>query len=140
MRGELSSTEIERLLRESRIGRIGCNAEGHSYLVPIAYAYDGECVYAQSADGMKVRTMRANPNVCFEVEDIRGISDWRTVIAWGTYEELWGSAEEAAARLLREHFADLPAEASAHPAHSRIARGIFYRLRLDRKTGRFERP
>jgi nitroimidazol reductase NimA-like FMN-containing flavoprotein (pyridoxamine 5'-phosphate oxidase superfamily) len=140
MMGELSASEVEQVLRDGRVGRVGCHAEGQTYVVPIAYGYDGECAYAQSADGLKVRTMRANPNVCFEVDEIRTIFDWRSVIAWGTYEELWGGAEEAASRLLREHFAGLPPEASAHPRRSAIGRRIYYRLRFFRKTGRFERP
>src|SRR6476661_5414991 len=101
MMGELTASEIEELLRTSRIGRIGCHGEGRVYVVPIAYVYDGECVYAHSTDGLKVRTMRMNRNVCFEVDDIRRISEWRSVIAWGTYEELWGQAEDEAARRLR---------------------------------------
>jgi hypothetical protein len=36
--------------------------------VPITYVFDGEAVYAHSADGLKIRMMRANPHVCFEVD------------------------------------------------------------------------
>jgi nitroimidazol reductase NimA-like FMN-containing flavoprotein (pyridoxamine 5'-phosphate oxidase superfamily) len=140
MMGELTTVEIERLLLESSVGRLGCHAEGRTYVVPIAYAYDGESVLAHSADGLKVRTMRANPSVCFEVDDIRGVDDWRCVIAWGTYEELWGRALEDAAGRLRERFAGLSSNASAHPGHHEFDRTVVYRLRLTTKTGRFERP
>jgi nitroimidazol reductase NimA-like FMN-containing flavoprotein (pyridoxamine 5'-phosphate oxidase superfamily) len=139
MMGELTTAEIEELLRDGRVGRLGCHAEGRTYVVPIAYAYDGECVIAHSADGLKIRTMRANPDVCFEVDDIRGIDDWRSVIAWGTYEELWGRALEPAAGLLRERFAAVPSSASAHPRLHELDRLVVYRLRLTTKTGRFER-
>ena len=130
---------MEELLLGGRVGRIGCHAEGRSYVVPIAYAYEDSCVYGHSADGLKVRTMRANPDVCFEVEDVRAMSEWRSVIAWGTYEELWGHEEEEAARRLRARFPELTPAASAHPDWTARERGIFYRLRLARKTGRFER-
>ncbi len=140
MFGELSAVEIEKLLRDSLVGRIGCHAEDKTYVVPIAYAYDGECAYAHAGDGLKVRTMRANPNICFEVEDIRSISEWRSVIAFGSFEELFGHEEEEAARRLRERFAHAPPSAKAHPDHRRdVERSIFYRLRLTEKTGRFER-
>ena len=32
--------------------------------------------------------MRANPFVCFEVEDIDDLANWHSVIAWGVFEEL----------------------------------------------------
>jgi nitroimidazol reductase NimA-like FMN-containing flavoprotein (pyridoxamine 5'-phosphate oxidase superfamily) len=159
MLGELKASEIEDVLRSGRVGRIGCHAEGRTYVVPTAYAYDGECIYGQSADGMKVRTMRSNANICFEVDDIRDVGDWRSVIAWGCYEELWGRAEQEAAQRLRERFADLAPGACARPSdappdtvrpeapHARKRaepntdepRTIYFRLRLTQKTGRFER-
>jgi nitroimidazol reductase NimA-like FMN-containing flavoprotein (pyridoxamine 5'-phosphate oxidase superfamily) len=140
MMGQLTAAEIEALLRDGCVGRIGCHAEGRTYVVPIAYAYDGESVIAHSADGLKIRTMRANPAICFEVDDIRGIDDWRSVVAWGTYEELWGRPLEDAVRLLRERFAAVPPSASAHPKTHELDRTVVYRLHLASKTGRFERP
>jgi nitroimidazol reductase NimA-like FMN-containing flavoprotein (pyridoxamine 5'-phosphate oxidase superfamily) len=139
--GDLTAAEVEELLRRGRIGRIGCHAEGRTYIVPIGYAYDGECVLARSADGLKIRTMRANPAVCFEVDEIQGIDDWRSVIAWGTYEELWDSALESASRLLRTHLAVDQSHAGALPGGGHeFDRVNVFRLRLATKTGRFERP
>ncbi len=83
----MTHDEIEQLLLRGVVGRIGCHAEGRTYVVPIRYAYDGECVYAQSAEGLKLRTMRSNPNVCFEVDDIEEPARWSSVMAWGTYDE-----------------------------------------------------
>jgi nitroimidazol reductase NimA-like FMN-containing flavoprotein (pyridoxamine 5'-phosphate oxidase superfamily) len=140
MIGELSTDEIEELLLHGHVGRLGCHAEGRTYIVPIAYAYDGESVIAHSSDGLKIRTMRANPAVCFEVDDIRGLDDWRSVIAWGAYEELWGRALESAAGLLQKRFAALRSNASANPRRHDVERAVVYRVRLTTKTGRFERP
>jgi hypothetical protein len=44
MFGKLSSIEIEEVLTQQIIGRIACHANDMSYIVPISYAYDGECV------------------------------------------------------------------------------------------------
>jgi nitroimidazol reductase NimA-like FMN-containing flavoprotein (pyridoxamine 5'-phosphate oxidase superfamily) len=140
MMRELPPNEIEKVLREGTIGRIGCHAEGCTYIVPIAYAYDGECICGQTADGLKVRTLRANPNVCFEVEEIRGPDDWRTVIAWGTYEEAYGHEEEPIARLLHEHFGRVSASSTANPDRHDVERTIYFRVRLTSRTGRIERP
>ncbi|MBX3258282.1 MAG: pyridoxamine 5'-phosphate oxidase family protein [Labilithrix sp.] len=149
MHGELTHEQIENVLRSELTGRIGCHAEGRTYVVPISYAYDGEHVYGHSSDGLKVRTMRFNPAVCFEVEQIDDLANWRTVLAWGRYEELSGAEEDRAMRILRERFAPYVTSETAEPSRGpRTAddafdeesrRAIYYRIRLDEKTGRFER-
>ena len=88
MLGELTTEEIDDLLRSEAIGRIGCYAFGRPYVVPITYAYDGVAVYGHSREGMKLRAMRSHPSVCFEVDRMDGLSDWRSVIALGTFSEL----------------------------------------------------
>src|SRR5690349_16428412 len=88
MFGKLRSEEIEQLLKQQLIGRIACHADGVTYVVPISYAYDGVYIYARTFEGMKVNMMRKNPDICFEVEDTKNLSNWQTVIAWGSFEEL----------------------------------------------------
>ncbi|WBM79337.1 pyridoxamine 5'-phosphate oxidase family protein [Cryobacterium breve] len=87
MLGELNAREIDAVLHTSVVGRIGCHSDGRTYIVPITYAYDGDTVYAHSAAGTKVEMMRANPAVCFEVEQLDDLASWRTVVAWGEFEE-----------------------------------------------------
>jgi len=147
MLGELTREEIEQVLLREMVGRIGCHAEGRTYVVPITYAYDGDGVYAHSADGLKVRTMRANPKVCFEVDQIENLARWRSVIAWGTYEELGSAEEDRAAALLRSRLTSMSPSETARihaplpesQATNGRSRAIFYRIRLEEKTGRFER-
>ena len=55
MLGELTSDEIDELLRTEAIGRIGCYAFGQPYVVPVTYAYDGDSVYGHSREGLKLR-------------------------------------------------------------------------------------
>lgn len=54
MLGELNPTMIERLLHDNIVGRIGCHSFGRTYVVPITYAYDGNAIYAHSAEGTKL--------------------------------------------------------------------------------------
>ncbi len=144
MLGELTHEEIEQLLLREMVGRIGCNAGGLTYVVPTTYAYDGECIYGHSAEGLKLQSMRANPRVCFEVDHVEGIARWRSVIAWGTFEELSGADAERAAKVLRTRFsAGIPTEPALSPHGGKAPGGrhlqpIFYRIRLSEKTGRFE--
>ena len=103
---ELSRGEIEEFLRGQRIARLGCHAAGITYVVPLIYAYENGAVFAVTTEGRKTAMLRENPRVCVEIDeydaDRRG--SWRSVIAYGTYEELSGDAVEPALALMRERF------------------------------------
>ena len=141
MLGDLTTREIEAVLRENAIGRIGCHAFGKTYVVPITYAYDGSAVYAHSREGMKLHMMRQNPHVCFEVDSMDGMANWKSVIANGVFQELTGDdAHERYQWLsseLRSHIEGPPGE-TVHPKGSEKT-GVVYRIVLEDKTGRFER-
>lgn len=141
MLGTLDEEQIDHLLRSETVGRIGVHADGRTYVVPTTYVYDGDAIYGHAAEGMKVRMMRANRSVCFEVDHIDDMSNWRSVIAWGTYEELSGDVATAAMNLLRSRLAPLTSSETAGPA-GRAARDgleVAYRIRLNERTGRFEK-
>ena len=132
---ELSREEIDSFLRVQRIARLGCHVDGLTYVVPVIYAYDGESVYAVTTEGQKVAMMRANPQVCVEVDeyDTDGRGSWRSVIAQGGFEELDGDDAEQALAPLRERFG------RAAPADSprRLGPGVVaFRIRLTELTGR----
>jgi nitroimidazol reductase NimA-like FMN-containing flavoprotein (pyridoxamine 5'-phosphate oxidase superfamily) len=99
--GQLDHGEIETLLRGEVVGHLGCHADGKTYVVPITYAYEDGMIYAHSTQGLKLRMMRENPNVCFQVDHIDGLGNWRSAIVWGRFEELEGAAAgHAMAQLL----------------------------------------
>jgi len=104
---ELSRREIDEFLRGQRIARLGCHADGLTYVVPLIYAYEDDAVIAVTTDGRKTAMLRENPRVCVEVDeyDSDGKGSWRSVIAHGTSEELDGDAIGPALALLRERFA-----------------------------------
>jgi uncharacterized protein len=133
----LPPDQIERLLRTAIVGRIACGGDGaveeaRPYLVPLAYGYDGEAVYAHSSPGRKIRLMRRQPLVAFEVDAAEAPDRWRSVIADAVYEEIVDpAARQAALRVIYPPPAvvpDLPPET------------IVYRLRLMAKSGRYETP
>lgn len=104
---DLSRAEIDDFLSGQRIARLGCHADGVAYVVPLIYAYDAGAVVAVTIEGRKTMMLRANPRVCVEVDeyDVDERGSWRSVIAYGTCEELAGDAVESAMTLLRERFA-----------------------------------
>ena len=143
MLGELTSGEIDGVLRSEAIGRIGCYAFGRPYVVPITYAYDGVAVYGHSREGLKLRMMRSHPTVCFEVERFESPSSWQSVIALGTFSELEPPEAEMAMELLRRRLAPLVASATSAPDGPLHASGMpwsVFRILLGERSGRFERP
>ncbi len=146
MLGELTRDEIEGVLARGTVGRIGCHANGRTYVVPVTYVYDGDDIYGHTAEGMKVRMMRENPHICFEVDEEHDLANWKSVIAWGTYEELEGEEAIHAMQLLVTRLASkIPVAAGAAPlpiaGHGTVLTGkpaIIYRINLREKTGRFE--
>ena len=143
---ELNDLEIDALLRTERVGRIGCHAGGITYVVPVGYAYDGDSIVTLSPEGMKLRMMRENPRVCFEVEHIEHWTNWRTVIAWGNFEELAGDAAQDARKLLHatstplmELELKLRASEPGQASGTAGAELVVCRIKLDERTGRCER-
>ena len=94
MLGKLNERQIDQLLTDQVTGRIACYANESLYIVPVNYAYYGTFVYGHSRMGKKIEMMRQNPNVCFEIDDITNIFLWKSVIAWGVFEEITDEAAQ----------------------------------------------
>ena len=129
----LDDTQINEFLRSQVIGRIGMHAHGETYVVPIIYAWDGECIYVQSVEGRKISMMRDNPQVCFEIDEYDNGS-WRSVIVDGTYEELHGDDAAHALELLVARFANRTGGRPRPRAEG--VTPVAFRIRPGRITGR----
>jgi uncharacterized protein len=130
---ELDREEIDAFLREQVVGRIGCHADGLTYVVPVIYAYDGDCLYAHTLVGQKVAMMRSNADVCFEVDEyVEG--SWRSVIVQGRYEELEGTESERALALLAARFAGRGRPRDRPRGDGRSS--VSFRIRIEEITGR----
>ncbi|MGZ5191641.1 MAG: pyridoxamine 5'-phosphate oxidase family protein [Flavisolibacter sp.] len=147
MLGILESSEIEKVLNSQIVGRIGCHADGITYIVPISYGYDGVYIYGRSLEGMKTSIMRKNPQICFEVDDMKDMANWKSVITWGVFEELDEVTErDNALKILVNRVLPLVSSETTHLSQhwpfpdqdlNNIS-GIVFRIRLTEKTGRFE--
>lgn len=148
MLGELNEKQIESVLRHQIIGRLGCHYDDETYLVPLNYVYKDGYVYAHSGPGKKIDMMRKNPKVCFEVEELDSIFQWKCVIAWGTFEEITDEAEKQITRQLLTHrLMPFVSQPNDHPWHGITSaesdidtaiEPIAYRIKLSKITGRFE--
>jgi len=149
MLGELNAKQIENLLKALSIGRIGCHADGITYVVPVNYSYDGMNLYIHSTGGMKIDMMRKNPEVCFQADSIKNLSNWESVICWGRFHEINDPFErEFALQRITNKVIPQMREETAQPSHGFIAGEreainsaalILYKIVLSKKTGRFER-
>ncbi len=147
MIANLSEIEIDKLLKNEVVGRIGCSWDGKVYIVPISYAFEGNSIYAHTFEGLKVDAMRKNPEVCFEVDDIKNMGNWQSVIAWGTYEEIVDKEEcKAALQLLLNRHLPVISSITTHlgknwPFTSNDLdniEGIIFRIKLSNRTGKYE--
>jgi nitroimidazol reductase NimA-like FMN-containing flavoprotein (pyridoxamine 5'-phosphate oxidase superfamily) len=142
MLGELNSSEIEQILRTQAVGRIGCHANGRTYI------YDGHAIYFHSLDGLKTQMMRANPSICFEVDVVHDLANWQSVIAWGRFEELSGDAAARGLELVLKGLMPFITGETTTPSHGlpsspqtdKLKTGVIVgRLNLTEMTGRFEK-
>jgi uncharacterized protein len=133
---ELPLAEADAFLRGELVGRIGCHAAGLTYVVPVIYAWDGECVWVYSVEGQKVRMMRANPVVCFEVDRYDGPGRWRSVIAQGRFEELDAEGAARARALLAARFGQLAGRDVPRRPRGGGREGVAFRIRVEQLTGR----
>jgi nitroimidazol reductase NimA-like FMN-containing flavoprotein (pyridoxamine 5'-phosphate oxidase superfamily) len=149
MLGKLNDAQIDQILHAQLIGRIGCCTNDKMYVVPVTYAFYRGYIYAHSKEGMKVQMMRKNFNVCFQVDTIENMTNWRSVIVWGEYEELKTEKDqEAGMKIMMDRLAPFITSESIRAAHSfshppevveKGSKAVVYRIRIFEKTGRFEK-
>lgn len=139
---KMTLAECRDALAEADIARLACESGGQPYVVPVYLAYNNKCLYGFSTLGQKIESMRVNPLVCIEIDDVKSQTHWMSVVVFGRYEELPDAPEHKAARLHALELLQKRAEwwepayiAGAHgdPAGALIP--IFYRIHIDRMTG-----
>jgi nitroimidazol reductase NimA-like FMN-containing flavoprotein (pyridoxamine 5'-phosphate oxidase superfamily) len=148
MFGKLSFREIEELLQGNIVGHLGCHSDGVTYVVPLSYAYEGSHLYFHTYEGKKVDMLRKNPSVCFQVDELKKLNNWKSVIIWGEFEELKDyEAKRQALHILLERKLPLITSETTHLgidwpfSMEEIGEipGVFFRISVREKTGRFER-
>lgn len=138
----LNSAESIKLLEQNRFGHLACHTKDDIYIVPITYAFEDGCIYSHSKLGKKIEMMRKNPQVCIQVEEVRDFFRWKSVIAWGRFEELKGDKATIAMRRLIQNVAEkennirrseLEIDLSAQ-----LEAAIIFQIKIERSTGRCE--
>jgi nitroimidazol reductase NimA-like FMN-containing flavoprotein (pyridoxamine 5'-phosphate oxidase superfamily) len=136
MFGPLGEREARTMLREGKVGRLGCCDQGRPYVVPVNYVFDGEFIYVHSLSGYKIDVLHANPQACLQTDVVEDDYHWRSVIAYGTYEEITNEALRE--RVLAEFFRRLPHQTPVESRAGDPAKVIVFRLRVTEISGVYE--
>lgn len=86
--------EIDAIIRSAKVMHLALADNNIPFLVPVFYAYDGSSLYFHSSPaGTKIKILKRNNNVCFEISVDHGIIEsdsacdfeakHRTVIGFG---------------------------------------------------------
>lgn len=136
MMRSLLEDEARALLRASRIGRLGCVDNGEPYVVPISYVFEDGSIYSHSLPGRKIEMLRISPRACLQVDEIENDFNWRSVIAYGSFEEIRVPSDRRS--ILGKLLASFPL---LTPVESVMAEdagapdSVVFRIRIDRITG-----
>ena len=139
---DLDAAEMDALLARNHVGRIAYSFHDRVDIEPIHYVYADGAFYLRTEHGSKLTALAHAPWVAFEVDEIDGLFDWRSVVAHGTVYMLEdaGSPEmranyRVAVRRLRELVPD-----ALNPDDPVTARSVVLKLHPAEMTGRAARP
>jgi uncharacterized protein len=126
------------LLRRNNVGRMAFAFRNRVDVVPLHYVYSGGWLYGRTSVGAKLLALRHSQWVAFEVDEIDGVFDWRSVVVHGSLYLLDPErpprdpgARRRAIRLLRRIVPETMA------ADDPVAfRDVFFRVFADEVTGR----
>jgi uncharacterized protein len=146
---KMSQDECLKFLTQLRFGRLACAHENQPYVIPIYFVYRSaiggeQHLYGFTTLGQKVHWMRSNPLVCVEWDEVASYNCWKSIVAFGRYEELTETPEPEQEllhiqRLLQEEAVWWQPGSSVREAETQgethFFIPIYYRIRMDRITG-----
>jgi len=80
---ELTRAECDELLERNHVGRIAFTFRDRVDIEPVHYVQAKGWLHGRTSPGTKLSTLRHHPWVAFEVDEIDGLYDWRSVIVHG---------------------------------------------------------
>ena len=84
----LGADECQALLASHHIGRLAYAYKQRVEIEPLHYVADGEWLYLRTGYGTKVAMLEHQPWVAFEVDEVRGLFDWESVVVHGSVQLL----------------------------------------------------
>ena len=81
---DLTREEIEAVLARHDVGRMAFAMRSHVDIEPIHYVYADGALFGRTTPGTKLTILEHQPWVAFEVDEVDGPFDWRSVVLKGT--------------------------------------------------------
>lgn len=100
----LSREECAEILARNHVGRLAYRDGRQIHIVPLGFVARDDVLFLRSAYGTKMEALSRDPFVAFEVDEIDGPFDWRSVVVQGTIyvvERDGSAAERRAAEAIR---------------------------------------
>lgn len=82
---ELDRREIEEILARNNVGRLAFTLHDRVDIQPINYVFDAGWIYGRTSHGTKLSTIAHHRWVAFEVDEIEGLFQWRSVVVKGAF-------------------------------------------------------
>jgi len=148
MFGSLSTQDIHQVLSDNILGRIGFSDKKNTYVIPISYAFHDNAIYCHTREGFKLQIMRSNPSVCFEVEVISDMANWKTVLCTGEFEEIINQEQRSQAlQYLADRLLPIVSSETTHlfpnwpfpPSNLNEIKGVVFKINITSITGRYEK-
>jgi nitroimidazol reductase NimA-like FMN-containing flavoprotein (pyridoxamine 5'-phosphate oxidase superfamily) len=80
---DLSRAECEQLLARNNVGRIAYAAGPRVDIEPIHYVFTDGWIYCRTSKGVKSAILAHHRWAAFEVDEVKGTFDWRSVVVRG---------------------------------------------------------
>jgi hypothetical protein len=135
----LLEEEARSLLQAAKVGRLGCVDNGEPYIVPINYLFEDDSIYSHSLPGRKLEALRGHPRACLQVDEIEDDFNWRSVIAYGNFEEIRVASDRRS--ILNKLLLRFPLLTPVESVMARDAAApdsVVFCIRVDRITGMAE--
>lgn len=84
----LSADDARALLARHRVGRLAYAYRQRVDIEPLHYALDGDWLYLRTQHGTKLSMLEHQPWVAFEVDEVRDLFDWESVVVHGSVQLL----------------------------------------------------
>ena len=135
----LTQHECLALLARSHVGRLAFAFHDRVDIRPLHYVYEAGWLYGRTSDSAKLTTLAHNPWVAFEVDEVRGAFDWRSVVVHGSFhridERLHAGAHGRAITLLRSVVPETLTDQDPAPS-----RTVVFRIAIGTMSGRVATP
>jgi nitroimidazol reductase NimA-like FMN-containing flavoprotein (pyridoxamine 5'-phosphate oxidase superfamily) len=84
----LDEGESLRLLERNHVGRLAFFNGPRVDIRPLGYVANGRWIFLRTAPGEKIAATEHTPYVAFEVDEVEGPFDWRSVVVHGSVHRL----------------------------------------------------